>query len=89
MELLSRHAGQRRREDLLQILHRQLGDLLKIAGQHSLEWLDFLDLGLLLRRHDNAAKGVDHLGVHWMRHPERALLIESGSLACPLESGPP
>ena len=45
VELLHRHAAQRRGEDLLEVLHREPGDRLPVARQHGLERLSFFSSG--------------------------------------------
>ena len=40
VELPHRHAGERRDEDLLEVLHRELRHRLAVAGEHGLEGLD-------------------------------------------------
>src|SRR5690349_12550545 len=63
LELIDGHAGQRRREDLLQILHGQSGDRLAIARHHGLERLDLGQSRLFLDQHGHPIEAVDHLRV--------------------------
>ena len=70
VELLHRHAAQRRGEDLLEVLHRELGDRLPVARQHGLEGLDVLQLRLLRHHRRHAVEAVDHLRVHRMLDPD-------------------
>ena len=76
VELLHRHAGQRRDENLLELAHRELGDRLAVAGEHGLERLDVPELRLLRHHRRHAVQAVDHLRVHRMLDPERAVLVE-------------
>ena len=77
-ELVHGHAAEGGREDLLEIVHRELRHRLAIAGQHGLEGFDVLQFGF--RGHDrrDPLQAVHHLRVHGMRDPRRAVLIEGG-----------
>src|SRR6266511_652989 len=76
VELLHRHAGQRRGEDLLEVAHRELRYRLAVAGEHGLERLGVPELRPLRRHRRDALQAVDHLRVHRMLDPQRAVLIE-------------
>jgi len=95
IELLHRHAGQRRGKDFLQIRHRQLGRCLAVPREHGLERLHArkFRFGLDHRRH--ALQAIDHLRIHRVLDPDRAVLVESGDAllgrhelrACPVRGG--
>ena len=78
LELLDRHAGEGRGEDLLEVVHREFGDRLPVAGEHGLERLDVRQLRLRLDQRRHAVEAVDHLRIHRMLDPQRAVLIEGG-----------
>ena len=75
-ELLRRHAGESRRQDLFEVLHRQFGDRLLVTRQDSLEGLDVLQRWLLFDDSGNTIQAVNHLGVHRMLDPQCAVLVE-------------
>jgi hypothetical protein len=76
-EHLDWHAGERRDENFLKIMQRQLGHLLAVAGQHSFERLPLLEFRLLRDHCWNTLKAIEHLCVHGVLDPQRAVLIES------------
>ena len=78
IELVHRHAGERRGEDLFQVVHRELRYRLAVAGQHGLEWLDLRKLRFRLDHRGHAVQAVDHLRVHRMFHPQGTVLVEGG-----------
>jgi hypothetical protein len=76
VELLHRHAAQRRGKDLIEVSHRELGHRLAVAGEHGLERLDAPQLGPLRHHHRHPFQAVDHLRVHGLLDPQRAVLVE-------------
>ena len=58
-------------------MQRQLGHLLAVAGQHSFERLPLLEFRLLRDHCRNTLKAIEHLCVHGVLDPQRAVLIES------------
>jgi hypothetical protein len=75
-ELIDRHARQRHGEDLFEVFHGQAGDRLAIARHHGFEGLDVRKLRPLLDHGGHAVETIDHLAVHRLLDPQRAVLVE-------------
>src|SRR5213594_515517 len=78
LELVDRHAGQRRGEELLEVIHRQHRVRLAVARQNGLEWLHLRQLRLRLDHRRNTFQAIQDLRVHRMLDPQRAVLVERG-----------
>ena len=76
VELLHRHAGQRRGENFLEVRASGAWPSPPGSRQHGLERLDVLEFRLLRHHRRDAIQAVDHLRVHGMLDPERAVLVE-------------
>ena len=75
-EGLDIHAGQRRADDLEEVVHREFGDGLAVAGEHGPERLDLGELRLRLHNSGHAIEAIDDLRVDRMLDPQRAVLVE-------------
>jgi hypothetical protein len=78
VELLYRHASQRRGKDFLEVPQTEFGYRLPIARECGLERLDVLEFRLVCDHRRNTFETVDHLRVHRMLDPERAVLVKDG-----------
>src|SRR5262249_53050862 len=77
LKVFHRHAGQRRHQDFLKLMQRQLCDGLAVAREDRFERLDVLEFRIFLDNGWNTIEAIDDLRIDRMLDPERAVLIES------------
>ena len=78
VERLDRHPGMGREHDRLEVAQGELADRRAVAGQHGLERLLLLPLGMLGRQRHHPVEREHHLAVDRVLDPQRAVLVEGG-----------
>ncbi len=78
LERFDRHSGLGGDEDGYQVGICELCHRSPVARNNGLEGLGGFPLGMLRRQSHQALEGKDHLGIHGMLNPGRAILIEGG-----------